>query len=131
MTAAISFQIRNILEHGGIPVSVAGILVVFAGLTLVSLFIAGLPALLDLLDRMGKNRAQTETAEDAAGDEREAIDREHAVAIATVLEHVLTPEDGSAVQRITIRRSDSESLWRNAFWIRSLGATLPPRKTRR
>ena len=131
MTAAISFRLQNILDHGGIPVSVAGLLVVFAGLTLVSLFIAGLPSLLDLLDRICKRCAESVPAEDAAEEERETIDRERAVAIATVLEHVLTPEDGSAVQRITIRRCESECLWRNAFWIRSLGSTIPARKARR
>ena len=131
MTAAISFRLQNILDHGGIPVSVAGLLVVFAGLTLVSLFIAGLPALLDFLDRVCKRCAENVPAEDTTEVERETIDRERAVAIATVLEHVLTPEDGSAVQRITIRRCESECLWRNAFWIRSLGSPLPPRKARR
>lgn len=131
MTAAISFRIQNIFEHGGVSVSVAGLLVVFAGLTLVSLFIAGLPALLDLLDRFHKRPAESAPPDDTAEEERETIDRERAVAIATVLDHVLTPEDGSAVQRITIRRCDSESLWRNAFWIRSLGSTIPARKARR
>ena len=131
MPAALTFQLQRIIDHGGIPLSVAGLVVVFAGLTLVSLFIAGLPGLLDRLDHLRNPHAVKSPPPENSEDESEARDRERAVAIATVLEHALTAEDGSAVQRITIRRRESESLWRNAFWIRSLGSSQPTRKPRR
>ena len=107
------------------------LLPVFVGLTLVSLVIAGLPAVLEKLDRWGKPRAAGGTEVETAGNEADARERERAVAIAAVLEHALTAEDGSTVQRLTIRRCESESLWRNAFWIRSLGSSPPIRKPRR
>lgn len=131
MVPALTFELQNILDHDGIAVSVAGILIVFAGLALVSLLITSMPALLGKLDQICTRCREIPPEDEAAADDREARDRERAVAIATVLDLVLTPEDGSAVQRITIRRRESESLWRNAFWIRSLGSTLPSRKPRR
>ena len=131
MSATLTFDLQRIPDHGGILLSVVGMLVVFVGLTLVSLFIAGFPAVLDKLDRLGKPRAARVTEVETAGNEADARERERAVAIAAVLEHALTAEDGSTVQRLTIRRCESESLWRNAFWIRSLGSSPPTRKPRR
>lgn len=131
-TLALTFDLRRIADNGGVPLSVTGLLVVFAGLALVTAFIAWLPALLDRWDRIRPGRApHPPPAGDPADDEDAMLERERAVAIATVLDHVLTPEDGSAVQRITIRRSGSESLWRDAHRIRSLTVPAPPRNETR
>jgi Na+-transporting methylmalonyl-CoA/oxaloacetate decarboxylase gamma subunit len=131
MPLAITFRIQNIIDHGGIPLSIAGLVVVFIGLTLVTLFIQWLPNMLAFFDRIvGKAGENSAHGAPAIHDTDDTPDRDIAVAIATVLERELTPEDGSAIQRITIRRGPSESLWRNAYRIRTLSAKTHPPKAR-
>jgi hypothetical protein len=131
MPLAITFRIQNIFDHGGIPLSIAGLVVVFIGLILVTLFIQWLPNLLELFDRIfGKSGNHHGHGAPTIADADDSIDRDIAVAIATVLECELAPEDGSAIQRITIRRGPTDSLWRTAYRIRALSAKTHPPKSR-
>lgn len=122
-------NLQNIAENDGLEVSVTGMTIVFLGLVVVSAFIALLPGLLDFLDRL---RARKDGAlSDGEDGSEEKIDAEIAAAIAMVLEHAMTPEDGSAFQRITIRRSAGDSAWKQAGHLRSLSTQAPMRKDRR
>ena len=116
-------SLRNILENDGIAVSVTGMVIVFMGLILVSLFIAWLPALLEFHDRL-RNRGNGEAAQ--VEEDESVNEAEIAVAIAMVLEHAMTPEDGSAFQRITIRRGTTESVWKHAGYLSSMTGRIPP-----
>ena len=118
------FNLRNIAANDGLAVSVTGMVIVFLGLILVSLFIAGLPVVLDFYDRM---RNRDHGGEPPVAEDDSRIDAEIAVAIAMVLEHAMTPEDGSAFQRITIRRGTTESIWRHAGRLNSLTSQVPPK----
>ena len=123
------FDLARIPENDGLSVSIIGMAIVFIGLVLVSLLIFGLPKALDWLDAIrrsdrhatGDRRAIDNTDEDRC---EEAI----VAAIAMVLDDAMRPEDGSAVQRITIRRSGSDSIWRQAGQMRSLSSHTPIRK---
>ncbi len=114
----------SIPENQALQITLMGMGVVFTGLILVSLFILFLPRMLELLDKLLKREA---VVEDAVSEEEEDLEREAEIraAIAMVLEHALTPDDGSSVQRITIRRKPADSIWREVSQMWSL-STQPP-----
>lgn len=129
MPLAITFRLQNIHDHGGILLSIAGLVVVFVGLTLITLFIQWLPDMLALFDRVrGKSGTTSAHGPPITHDADDTIDRDVAVAIATVLERELAPEDGSAMQRITIRRGPGENLWRIASRMRVVAPKSCPPK---
>ena len=130
MPLAITFRVQNIIDHGGILLSIAGLVVVFVGLILISLFIQWLPNALALFDRVfGTSESASAHAHPVVQEAEDTIDRDVAVAIATVLERELAPEDGSAMQRITIRRSPGENLWRISARMRVVSPKPSPPKT--
>jgi hypothetical protein len=133
MSLASIFRIHGLIDHGGITLVTAGLVVASTVIVLVFLFIRWFPGMLDFLDRICVKPGQKTRDHGAPSgqDADDTIDRDIAVAIATVLERELTPEDGSAIQRITIRRNPEETLWRNAYRIRSLVTKSPPPTARK
>lgn len=123
------FDLQNILDNEGLAISITGMAIVFLGLVLVSLMIFALPKVLEWLDTTRRrNRRTAEVPDKARVSEEDAREKAIVAAIAMVLEHAMRPEDGSTVQRITIRRSGSESIWRQAGQMRSLSSRQPIRK---
>ena len=128
----IEFDFSNIVENDGITISIIGMTIVFAGLALVSLLIFGLPKFLDWIDHLrGGGRAAKKEAEAMQDNTKEIHDSEVAVAIAMVLQHAMTPEDGSAHQRLTIRRTTEDSNWKQASMVHTLSTHVPMRKVQR
>lgn len=119
------FDLQNIIDHEGVAISLVGMSIVFTGLVLVSLFILVLPRVLASYDRL-RGKGDSERAEDSPdrekGGEREA---EILAAIGTVIEMALAEDDGTAHQRITIRRTQSDSFWREVGQMRSLSSKPP------
>jgi Na+-transporting methylmalonyl-CoA/oxaloacetate decarboxylase gamma subunit len=123
------FDLQNILDNEGLAISITGMAIVFLGLVLVSLMIFALPKVLGWLDTTRRRyRRPAEAPDTARVSEEDAREKAIVAAIAMVLEHEMRPEDGSAVQRITIRRSGSESIWRQAGQMRSLSSRQSMRK---
>lgn len=127
----LEFNISNIVENDGIAVSITGMTIVFGGLALVSLFIFGLPKFLRWLDRIRGNDREEEKAKAILDNTKEIHDAEVAVAIAMVLQHAMTQEDGSAYQRLTIRRTPEDSKWKQASMLHTLSTHVPMRKVQR
>ena len=121
----LQFDLQNISDHQGLAISLVGMSIVFTGLLLVSLFIYVLPRILDAYDGLRGINSSREAApsEQAAPDEKK--DAEIRAAIAVVMEMALAEDDGSANQRITIRRSPTESMWREIGQMRSLSSKPP------
>ncbi len=123
------FDLQNILDNEGLAISITGMAIVFLGLVLVSLMIFALPKVLGWLDTTRRgDRTPAEALDTAGVADEKTREKACVAAIAMVLEHAMRPEDGSTVQRITIRRSGSESIWRQAGQMRSLSSRQPIRK---
>lgn len=121
----LKFDLQNITDNEGLAISLVGMTLVFLGLVLVSLFISILPRILETYDRMIRQGAGEGSLENETHEEDAAREAEIRAAIATVLEMALAEDDGSALQRITIRRSRSESMWREIGQMRSLSSKPP------
>ena len=127
----LGINLQNIADNDGLAVSITGMTIVFLGLLFVSVFIALLPRILDQMDRLLAWKSGQDPADEASEIIDETIDEEIAAAITMVLEHAMTPEDGSAFQRITIRRTPTDSVWKQAGLLRRLSTQLPAIKERR
>jgi len=46
-----AFNLQNIITHNGVSISIAGMLIVFSGLLIITVYINLLPKLLDFIDR--------------------------------------------------------------------------------
>ncbi len=112
---------QNVLDGHGFAITLIGMLIVYAGLVLISLFIAQLPRLLALYDRvtiraprtMARDGASVESATVVQGDELMA-------AIGLVMHMELERLTGES-QKITIlRRSGQGAIWASAGKVRSL-----------
>ena len=112
-------SIANLFENGHnyIIFSIMGMLIVFAGLSLISIYIALLPKIMNLPQNFKAEARQKKTVLDA-----EAVaekDSELLVAIAVALH--LDQASGSSYEKITWKRyEDHESAWLTAGRIRSL-----------
>ncbi len=111
---------QNVLDGNGISITLTGMLIVFSGLLLISFFIARLPDILRVFDRLaalGKPREQPAmaTTEEVQDDEAAIM-----AAIGLVL-HMELERSAGDLQKITIDRSKQpQSTWTSAGKMRSL-----------
>ncbi|MGD9419078.1 MAG: OadG family protein [Verrucomicrobiota bacterium JB025] len=129
MMMTIGFDLDNIVKSDGVAISITGMSIVFLGLAMVSVMIFWLPRVLEMLD--GLRSARAERDGEAEEPEDESNDGEIAVAIVMVLQDALTPEDGSALQRITIRRRPEDAKWKIFSQLHTLSTHVPMRKVQR
>jgi Na+-transporting methylmalonyl-CoA/oxaloacetate decarboxylase gamma subunit len=122
----IQVSLQNVLNNHGIAITITGMVIVFSGLVLISLFITQLPNLLRIYDRLRARKNQgtnpvskadlnAEAALDAAAQEDEIM-----AAISLVIHLELERLTGES-QKITIsRRPGQGSIWASAGKMRSL-----------
>jgi hypothetical protein len=121
---------ESILAGGGLGIAAAGMLVVFTGLVLISLFIALLPKAFDggaaLLRRWRARPGPTAAASSAAADRepRLALDPALLAAIGVVLEAERARELSQDRQRITLRADDEQRVWTAIGKMRTLSTRL-------
>lgn len=119
----IDFNPQNVLDSNGITITITGMLIVFSGLLLISLFIIILPHALARLDRllMGKTTSQpvvTNVPE-------EPSEQEIMAAISLAI-HMELERCGGDLQRITMqRRTPAGTFWNSAGKVRSLSNRSP------
>jgi len=126
----ISFA--NLFENGHnyITFSIMGMLIVFAGLSFISIYIALLPKILNLPQLLKTGRKSKKEEEEI--ETKEAKDFELLLAIAVALH--LDQTGGSNYEKITWKRyEDRESAWLNAGRMRGLAVRshlhLPDRRS--
>ena len=112
---------HNVVAGGGLELALVGMLVVFCGLALVSLYLAAMPGLLAQLDRarglaLGRRRG----AAAAPGPADAAL----VAVIACVVQLELEAAGLFDEQRITIRRGEAPDPWEMIGKMRTLSTRL-------
>lgn len=114
----ISFQ--NVLESHGIAITLTGMMIVFSGLVLISLFITQLPNLLSVYDRLTTRKVREKKPVAEAITDEASPEDEIMTAIGLVIHLELERLTGES-QKITISRSSGPgSIWASAGKMRSL-----------
>ena len=128
---------QNVLDGNGLGISVVGVLAVFTGLFLISIFITILPNLLKLTDKLfeklgiqsgghghatvPKKKPEKIKASPAKKPaEAEETDQDLIAAIAYVIAAEAELEAMSDYTKLTIRRDDSQQIWGVAGRMRTL-----------
>jgi len=123
----ISFANLFVNDHNFVTFSIMGMLIVFVGLSFISIYITLLPKLLNLTQK--RNTGRKEKKEDSGSSVIDTKDTELLLAIAVALH--LDQADGSSYEKITWKRHDEhESSWLTAGRMRGLAVRshLPDRK---
>jgi len=111
-------SLDNLFNHGfnAIQFSIMGMLIVFGGLSIISIYIALLPKILGVPGQLKTKRA----ASKKTGDESPIADESEILLAITVALH-LDQTRGGQNQKITWQRHEtSDSAWRTAGRIRGL-----------
>ncbi len=110
---------QNVLDGQGIGITLTGMLIVFSGLALISLFISVLPKLLELPDRVARSREAVQQTPQAA-EEREPDEEELIALISLVLHEEMERSCGEKTQLTISRQQPHGSIWASAGKMRSL-----------
>jgi len=110
-------SLDNLFNHGfnAIQFSIMGMLIVFGGLSIISIYIALLPKILGLPVQLKSKRAARKESEK----ENVAADESELLLAITIALHLDQTRDGQN-QKITWQRHDTDSAWRTAGRIRGL-----------
>jgi hypothetical protein len=115
--------IQNIVDGDGIGLAITGMLIVFTGLIVISLYIASLPRLLGWMDARMQMRLARSTPP-APEPASVADDLALVAAIAMVLQMERDFERVQDAQRITIQRDDAQDVWALAGKMRTLSKRM-------
>lgn len=122
----MSFQ--NVLDADGIGIALTGMSIVFAGLVLISLYIASIPKLLGNMDKAVKKRAEKKKAVKSARPvvvtDPSKLSAELLTAIGYVIHMEKEFEDAEDHQRITIQRGDTNQVWAVTGRLRNLSTRM-------
>lgn len=116
---------ESIIEGNGFGITLVGMLIVFTGLVLVSLYISSLPRILNAMQRSRERREQrgavtAKQPEDAALTDEQAL----IAAIGYVIEAEIELGNLLDYQRITIQRDESQRIWAVAGKMRTLSTRM-------
>jgi Na+-transporting methylmalonyl-CoA/oxaloacetate decarboxylase gamma subunit len=115
----ISWQ--NVLDGHGLAITLVGMSIVFAGLVFISLFIAQLPRMLILFDRMTTRAPRPMVAKGTTAGTVEVPRGDELMAAISLVVHMELERLTGESQRITIlRRSGQGAIWASAGKVRSL-----------
>jgi len=113
----MNFSWQNVINGNGIGITITGMLIVFSGLLLISLFITALPRILAL---KGDKKSAPQKAHEAVElDSGEPTEDEIMAVIGLVL-HIETERSLGEGSRLTISRKKRGSIWASAGKMRSL-----------
>ena len=129
-----TFNLQNIITHGGIAISITGMLIVFSGLLIISFYIALLPKLLNFLQKKNlgakikrekeesESKSELEESQTAVKPEKPADDINEIMSVIGLVLHleqkkVAALEGGDEL--ITITRDYLQpSMWRTSGTMR-------------
>ena len=109
---------QNVIDGHGIAISITGMLIVFSGLTLISLFIVALPKILALGGAEKKAAAAKAAVESAAS--AEPTEEDIIAVLALVLHAELEHSLGEMTHLTISRQQRTGSVWASAGKMRSL-----------
>lgn len=110
---------QNVIDGNGIGITVTGMLIVFSGLLLISLFIAALPRALELKGRIAAIRDISAPVPTAAATEPPS--EAEIMAVISLVLHLETERSLGEGHRLTISRQNRQgSIWASAGKMRSL-----------
>lgn len=113
---------HNVLEGHGIGISITGMLIVFSGLSLISLFIVALPR---VLDRSNRKAAAASVAKAKADAETPATDEDLLTVLSAVV-HMELEQSHGEMKNLTIDREKRKgSAWASVGKMRSLSEGGP------
>ena len=119
---------QNVLDADGIGIAITGMSVVFAGLVLISLYIASIPGLLTRLDRVFSKEKDPRIASSQAVaqtvTEETELDEDMLAAIAYVIRMEREFDDADDYQRITVVREDTQQVWAVTGRLRNLSTRM-------
>ena len=117
---------QNVLDGHGVAITLIGMVIVFSGLLLISLFIAQLPRLLDFFDRLTTRTARPEAPSEAVAERVTVPQGEEIMAAISLVVHMELERLTGESQKITIlRRSGQGAIWASAGKVRSLSQRSP------
>jgi Na+-transporting methylmalonyl-CoA/oxaloacetate decarboxylase gamma subunit len=117
---------QNVLDGQGFAITLIGMVIVFSGLLLISLFIAQLPRLLDFFDRLTTRTARPEAPSEAVAERVTVPQGEELLAAISLVVHMELERLTGESQKITIlRRSGQGAIWASAGKVRSLSQRSP------
>jgi hypothetical protein len=115
--------VQNIIDGDGAGLAITGMLIVFVGLILISLFIAALPRVLGWADAQVERRRRPLIQEKAVA--LSGIDDPIVrAAIGMVIEMEFAREESLDAQRITIERDEAQEVWTLAGKMRNLSRRM-------
>jgi hypothetical protein len=118
---------ENVIASNGFGLALVGMSLVFAGLLLVSLYVALLPRIFAWLDRPGRREASRSRAADAAVMERESslgMDPSLLAAIGYVFQAERERQLALDHQEITLRDDDEQRVWTAIGKMRTLSKRM-------
>ena len=117
---------QNVLDGQGFAITLIGMVIVFSGLLLISLFIAQLPRMLDFFDRLTTRAARPEAPSEAVAERVTVPQGEEIMAAISLVVHMELERLTGESQKITIlRRSGQGAIWASAGKVRSLSQRSP------
>ncbi len=112
----MTYSWQNVIDGNGIGITLTGMLIVFSGLLLISLFIAVLPRALKF-----KERVRDLSTPGATGATEEPPSEEEIMAVISLVLHLETERSLGEGGRLTISRQNRQgSIWASAGKMRSL-----------
>ncbi|MDY0268473.1 OadG family protein [Trichloromonas sp.] len=117
---------QNVLDGHGFAITIIGMAIVFSGLVLISLFIAQLPRLLALFDRLTTSAPRLAAPREVVAEGAAVPRGEEIMAVISLVVHMELERLTGESQKITIlRRSGQGAIWASAGKVRSLSQRSP------
>ncbi|SHJ05916.1 Oxaloacetate decarboxylase, gamma chain [Malonomonas rubra DSM 5091] len=114
----MNFSWQNVIDGNGIGITLTGMLIVFSGLLLISLFITALPRVLALGEAKKQAPVQSKTAAADTGSTEPTEDE--IMAVISLVLHLETERSLGEGSKLTISRQKRGSIWASAGKMRSL-----------
>jgi len=114
----MNFSWHHVITGDGIGITVTGMLIVFSGLALISLFIKVLPLILER--KSTETMATAKLAEQALAVDAEPTDEELLAIISVVLHEEIERSLGDSGRLTIARQQKHASIWASAGKMRSL-----------
>jgi Na+-transporting methylmalonyl-CoA/oxaloacetate decarboxylase gamma subunit len=114
----------NIIQGDGFGLALTGMLIVFIGLILISLYIAALPRVFARVEAVRRRYRAGRAPAAASAPSARADDPALRAALAVVIRMELENDLVEDAQRITIQRDEAEGAWAFAGKMRSLSSRM-------